>query len=331
MHQARFEEEHQQEWQHFGEILSSLQKRRTVKREQALLEELPSLYRRICSQYSLALRRRYTSGLSAHLHSLVLQGHRHLYQRRGQGLQDIFLFLHRTFPLRVRQARAYVLTSLALFLLPALILGWLSYRDSTFIYTVMPAPQVEQMERMYDRSALTEGEAIQRDDETDFVMFGHYVSHNISIGFRTFAGGMLFGIGAVFALIYNGAVIGSVAGHLSHPPYHQAFWPFVAGHSSWELSAIVLCGAAGLMLGMSLLRPGRYRRLDALRQTAPLALQLVLGAVLMLLLAAVIEAFWSAQPLPHAIKYGFSLFNWSLVILYLCTGGRTAAKGNNAA
>ena len=85
------------------------------------------------------------------------------------------------------------------------------------------------------------------------------------------------------------------------------------------------------MLGMSLLRPGRYRRLDALRQTAPLALQLLLGAVLMLLLAAVIEAFWSAQPLPHAIKYGFSLFNWSLVILYLCTGGRTAAKGNNAA
>lgn len=324
MHQSRFEEAHRAEWQELERLLAGLEQRSLPARQKAALEQIPPLYRRVCCHYSLALRRCYTSGLVERLHSLILQGHRHIYTQRGQGLQDIVSFFHITFPLRVRQAWRYVLFSLLVFYLPALILGWFSYRDATFIYSLMPPEQVAHMERMYDRSSLSPGETIKRDKETDFAMFGHYISHNISIGFRTFAGGLLFGVGALLALFYNGAVIGSVAGHLSHAPYAGAFWPFVAGHSSWELTAIVLCGAAGLMLGAKLLKPGPYRRLDALRRSAPEALQLVLGAALMLVFAAVIEAFWSAQPLPLAIKYGFSLANWALVLLYFCTSGKNS-------
>ena len=324
VHQSRFEEAHQAEWQELERLLNELEQRSRSASQRARLERIPLLYRRVCGHYSLALRRCYASGLADRLHALILRGHRHIYKQRGQALQELAAFFHSTFPLRVRKAWRYVVFSLLMFYLPAFILGWCSYRDATFIYSLMPAGQVAHMERMYGQSNLAAGQVILRDKETDFAMFGHYISHNISIGFRTFAGGMLFGIGALFALLYNGAIIGSVAGHLSHAPYAGAFWPFVAGHSAWELTAIALCGAAGLMLGAKLLQPGPYRRLDALRRSAPEALQLVSGAALMLVFAAVIEAFWSAQPLPLPVKYGFSLVNWLLVLLYLCTSGRNS-------
>ena len=325
MRQSRFETLHRPEWERLGELLERAERpAKLAPEERAELENLPALYRRLCGQYSLALRRRYTSGLAGQLHGLVLKGHRLLYQSRLQGLHDILLFCAVTFPRRVRQARLFVFVALALFLAPALTLGGLCYRDPTFIHSVMSSDQARNMERMYSGGR---DKPIRREAATDFRMFGHYIQNNVGIGLRTFAGGLLFGLGAVLALVYNGVILGAVAGHLSHPPYAEAFWAFVPGHSPWELTAIVLCGASGLMLGACLLRPGPHRRLDALRLRAPEALQIALGAALMLVIAAVIEAFWSAQPLPAALKYAFSAANWVLVVAWLALSGRGGRGG----
>ena len=108
--------------------------------------------------------------------------------------------------------------------------------------------------------------------------------------------------------------------------YHDTFWPFVSGHSSLELTAIVICGAAGLMLGRGMIAPGCYSRPDAIRLRAKQALPLVMGAGLMLLGAAFIEAFWSANDLPNQIKYIFATLLWLLMILYFIFAGR-AVRG----
>ena len=50
-------------------------------------------------------------------------------------------------------------------------------------------------------------------------------------------------------VIVNGLVIGAAAGHLSGLGFYQTFWPFVAGHAAFELTAICISAAAGLMLG----------------------------------------------------------------------------------
>ena len=321
MRQSRFEALHRPEWERLDALFESAARPpgKLAPEERAELEELPALYRRLCGHYSLALRRRYTTGLTGQLHGLVLKGHRLLYQSRLQGLRDILAFLAVTFPRRVRQARLFVFAALVLFLAPGLTMGVLCYRDPTFIHSVMPAGQARSMEQMYSRGS---DKPIRREASTDFRMFGHYIQNNVGIGFRTFAGGILFGLGAVLALVYNGVILGAVAGHLSHPPYAEAFWAFVPGHSPWELTAIALCGASGLMLGDCLLRPGPFRRTDALRLRAPEALQVALGAALMLVIAAVIEAFWSAQPLPVALKHAFSAANWVLVIAWLALSGK---------
>lgn len=123
-------------------------------------------------------------------------------------------------------------------------------------------------------------------------------------------------------MIFNGVTIGGVAGHLSHPPYQSTFWQLVAGHGAFELTAIVICGAAGLLLGRSLLLPGKFSRIDALRIHAPIALKLVVGGALMLVCAAFVEAFWSSSRLDPALKYSVAALNWVMVAAYLLFSGR---------
>jgi uncharacterized membrane protein SpoIIM required for sporulation len=88
----------------------------------------------------------------------------------------------------------------------------------------------------------------------------------------------------------------------------------------------VLCGAAGLRLGYSLIAPGRLRRVDALRVGAREALPLVIGSAGMLVLAAGIEAFWSPRTeVPVQIKYGVGIAMWLLTTAYFCLMGRRRA------
>ena len=157
-------------------------------------------------------------------------------------------------------------------------------------------------------------------------MFGFYIKNNIGIGFQTFASGIAFGVGTLFFLIYNGASIGTVAGYLGQFGYGETFFSFVIGHGAFELTAIVIAGAAGLKLGIALLAPGRKHRLRSLADAARVSVRLTYGAALMLLTAAFIEAYWSSSAAISApVKFAVGAVLWSAVIVYFIAGGRRAA------
>ena len=134
---------------------------------------------------------------------------------------------------------------------------------------------------------------------------------------------LLFGLGSVAYLAFNGVLIGAAAGHLLHVGYAQTFLSFVAGHGSFELTAIVLAGAGGLMLGHALIAPGERSRLGALRLRARSAVEILMGAGIMLLIAAFIEAFWSSSSfVVSGVKYVVGVTLWVLVLGYLIFSGR---------
>ena len=187
------------------------------------------------------------------------------------------------------------------------------------IHTLMSAQQVGEMEAMYDPAAPRLG----READSDLMMFGYYIFNNISIGLRTFASGLLAGVGPALALSFNGVFIGGVAGHLQGSGHGEPFWRFVAGHSAFELSAIVIAGGAGLRLGLDLIAPGRRRRIDALVEGGRRGAWLCLGVFAMLLAAAFIEAFWSSIGwIPALVKYSVGGALWALVFAWLWFGGR---------
>ena len=86
-------------------------------------------------------------------------------------------------------------------------------------------------------------------------------------------------------------------------------------------------GAAGLRLGYGLLHPGQFSRLDALRNAGREVVPMLYGIVLMLIVAAFIEAFWSSSSsLPIAVKYSVGAVLWALVLIYSCSGRRYESR-----
>ncbi len=323
MRQEAFEQEYQPLWDQLSEVMDDLEKPRAKRRLEAeRLAEFPMQYRRLCSHYALARSRGFSPMLVDYLHQLVVRGHPLLYKRASVWGWRLLAFVSFGFPQAFRRHLGAFSIALLFFLLPGLLMGTACYLQEDMIYSVLDEPTVASMESAYDPASDHPGRSEERKSDTDVMMFGYYILNNIGIGFRTFALGILLGVGTLFILIFNGLVIGGVAGHLTQLGYIETFWPFVSGHGAFELTAIVICGGAGLLMGRAVVAPGPEGRLATLKANALEALQLVMGAALMLVVAAFIEAFWSSSTFEPQVKYAVAAVLWLLVILYLSLMGR---------
>lgn len=315
MKQVQFVARHQANW----EALSQWLHTPAHKRERGQSERFAARYRQLCHHLALARRRAYSPQLLAHLEQLMQLGHAELYRTPPVPWYRLPLFLLVEFPRTVRAHSGAMLVASALFWLPLLATLVLLQWRPELADTLLDSQTLAQVEKMYDPTA----ERLGRDSGSDWQMFGFYIYNNISIGLRTFASGLVFGIGALVILLFNGISIGSVAGHLTAIGSGAPLWEFVSSHAPWELTAIVLSGGAGLQLGMRVLAPGRLSRGQALAAAGRDGAVIILGVVVMLLLAAFIEAFWSAQTIiPALVKYLASALGWLLVGGWLLLGGR---------
>lgn len=326
MKQVDFEGKYQPSWQAFSSLLDQLEGRQEKSPDFAENSaSFPKQYRIICQHLSLAQGRNYSPAITEHLHSLVLRGHQYLYRNKRSIWQLLSGFIASDFPRALRLAWRPWLLSSVMFYLPFLFMAIMCFNNGDFIRTIMDYDAVQRLEYMYNPETEKTGRSSERQSDSDFYMFGHYVMNNVGIDFRTYASGILFGIGSAFFMIFNGLYIGAAAGHLTQLGYSETFWSFVAGHSALELTAATISGGAGLKLGYALINPGRYRRLLALKIAGKESIPLISGAALMTLLAAFVEGFWSATPwVSNEIKYAVGISGWIAVFYYLLLAGRKA-------
>jgi uncharacterized membrane protein SpoIIM required for sporulation len=322
----RFEETYQHEWSELEELLDQAGRRAPRKRvsdETISGARLAALYRRACEHLALARARSYPAYIVDRLDRTTTNAHQLIYRRRDLGFGHLKTFIARDFPCAVRGHVWYVMVSLAVFALPTLIVGLLVYWRPEMILSVVDAETASSFESMYSPDAESIGRT--RTASTDWMMFGFYIRNNISVAFQCYAGGLFAGLGSLFFLAYNGAFGGALAGFLTSRGLSPTFYSFVATHSAFELTAIVLTGAAGLRIGHALLAPGRLSRLHSLVQASRSSIALVYGATVMLCVAAVIEAFWSSATwLAPAIKYSVAAACWTAVFGYFILQGRRA-------
>ena len=162
-------------------------------------------------------------------------------------------------------------------------------------------PFLEQIDHMY--SEPVDQPCVKMDCErSDTAMTGFYILHNAGIGLRCFAWGIVFGLGSIKELLFEGIFLGTIFGHMATRPHALNFFTFVTAHSSFELTAIVLSGAAGLRLGWGLVDTQGQSRLASLRREAINSLPAVGAAVVLFVLAALVEGYISASPLPYWSK-----------------------------
>jgi len=315
--QAPFEAAHAAEWREFDLFLED---KKDPPFDPA---QMPERYRRICHELALAQDRRYSPDLVDRLNRLALRGHHALYENRRRQTGRVVEFLLGGFPRLVRTEWRVVAAAALLFFGPLALLIAVLQVHPEFVHYLLEPEQIAQFHSMYDPANRRLG---MREADGSLQMFGFYIWNNVRIGFQTFAGGLAFGVGSVWFLGANGVIIGAVAGYLTQVGYTETFWSFVAGHSSLELLAIVISGAAGLRLGLALIAPGGVSRKAALMAAAKPAVRLMYGAAIMFMFAAFVEAFWSplTEP-PFQAKIGVGLFGWALALAYFLLAGRGRA------
>jgi uncharacterized membrane protein SpoIIM required for sporulation len=312
MRQTPFEAAHTREWDEFEAFLE--------KKPAFDAAEMPQRYRRICQSLALAADRQYSPALVDRLNRLALRGHHALYENRRRETQRVLEFVAAGFPALVRREWRLVLAASLLFFGPLIGLFAVLQVFPEFVHYLLRPEQIAGVHEMYDPASRRLG---MREADTNLMMFGFYVWNNVGIGFQTFAGGILAGVGSIWFLGSNGVVLGAVAGYLTQIGYVETFWSFVAGHSAWELIAIALSGAAGLRLGLAVIAPGPLTRKAALVAAARPAVQIMYGAALLFFVAAFVEAFWSPlTEVPFNVKIGVGIAGWAALIAYLTLAGR---------
>lgn len=281
------------------------------------------LYRRTCEHLALARARAYPAYLVDRLERLTADAHQLIYHRREAGAAKLKRLIAAEFPAAVRAHAAYVALAAAVFILPTIVVAVVVYWRPELILSVVSAETAASFEDMYSPAAGSIGRT--RTAATDWAMFGFYIRNNIGVAFQCFAGGLFTGLGTLFFLAYNGVFSGALAGYLVQRGLSSTFFSFVATHSAFELTAIVLSGAAGLRIGHALVAPGRMRRREALVRAAEETATLLYGITVMLVVAAGVEAFWSsARWIPPGVKYAVAATCWTAVILYFTRQGRHA-------
>lgn len=324
MKQSSFEDKYRESWHTYVQLLDELEGIRDKSEEhEDLWHSFPARYRKICQHYSAAQDRQYSPVLNDYLHQLVLRGHRFLYKQKSSAWSQLFSFLHHGFPQALRREWRVWLLSSVLFYVPAVFMGIMCYLDSEFLYSLVEYNQVQEIESMYDPVNKNVGRTSERQGDSDFMMFGYYIMNNVGIDFKAYATGLLFGLGSIFFMVFNGLFIGGVAGHLTNKGFIETFWPFVSGHSALELTAATIAGAAGLKLGYALINPKNLTRMLALQQAGRDTFPLIAGAALMTFLAAFVEGFWSGTPwVSNSLKYSVGTMGWLAVFSYLLFAGR---------
>jgi uncharacterized membrane protein SpoIIM required for sporulation len=319
-----FEARYHGEWDELASLLRQL--RIGARKSDAPFagERFASLYRRACEQLALARARAYPAYIVDRLNELTADAHQVIYQRQEFGLARLRRLIGVDFPRAVRAHSTYVWLSTAVFALPMLVLGALVYFNPELILSMVDPITAAQFEHMYSDAAESIGR--KRDAGDDWAMFGYYIQHNIGIGFQCFAAGLFAGVGSLFFLAFNGAFIGGIAGYLTERGLSATFYSFVVTHGAFELTAIVLSGAAGLRIGHALLAPGARTRRNALIVAARESIVIVYGATGLFLIAAGVEAFWSsARWIPEPLKYSVAACCWVVVLGYLWRQGRHAS------
>ena len=270
--------------------------------------ELGTLYREAAADLAYARRRFPGDPLVARLEALVVRGRGAVYgQARRRG--SLWRFLSRGYWERLAARPWALAASWLLLLVPALAAAVWAARDPGAALGIVPS------ELQAAANPPSEGRDYSPAEGAAFST--RVLVNNIGVTLTAFAGGILFGLGTVLALVFNGLVLGVVGGLAVDAGNGPAFLRLVSAHGPLELSCIVVGGAAGLRVGWALISPGPRRRGRALVQEARLAVELALGTAPWLVLCGFAEGFLTGPDLPLdvqvAIGVALAALFWGLV------------------
>jgi uncharacterized membrane protein SpoIIM required for sporulation len=281
-------------------------------------DEASALYIQLTDDLNYARTFYPSSNLPVYLNGLAVRLHHHMYRNQRVPRKRFLTFWTQEIPLTMAKVRRPLLLAFAVFIV-AMFIGALSaHHDATFPRLIMGDAYVD---RTLDNIAAGEPLAVYGSrDQGD--MFLGITINNIRVAFLCFAAGLFAGWGAGLLLLYNGIMVGAFQYFFHQQGVLRESLLTIWVHGTLEISAIIIAGAAGLVLGRGFLFPETYSRGESFRLEARIGLKVVVGLVPVFILAGFLESFVTRHalvlPLPVTlliIAGSIAFVVWYYIIL----------------
>jgi uncharacterized membrane protein SpoIIM required for sporulation len=273
------------------------------------LQELGLLYRQTASDLAAVREDPTSRQLATYLNQLLARCHNLIYLGHKPKVSGIVHFYRDTYPQVFRETLPQTLLALAIFSFAGLIAWIITWHDPAFAYRLLGPGMMETIEqhKMWTESIVT----------VKPLASSSIMTNNLSVSFSAFAMGITGGLGTIWMMMLNGLLMGVIGAATWKAGMAVQLWSFVAPHGVLELPAIFIAGGAGFEIARGLLFPGLLPRKVSLAQAGGRGARLLLGTIPMLIIAGVIEGFFSPSGAPPAMKFVFAVLLFLTLLAYL--------------
>ena len=227
------------------------------------------------------------SKVTQYLNGLASRIYLGIYKNKKEKSSRILRFWKTELPLVVRRHHKEILYSLVIFILFAILAAFSAAHDESFVRGVLGDGYVEMTE---DNIAKGDPFGVYKGGDR-LSMFLFIAVHNVEVAFTLFVAGIFLSIGTVWFLFQNAVMLGAFQYYFFAKGLGWKSVLVIWIHGTLEISSFIIAGAAGLILGNSILFPGTYTRLDSLKKGARDGLKLMIGLVPVFITAAFLEGF----------------------------------------
>lgn len=314
---AQFRREREEDWRELERLVTKAERRGIKSLKPQELQRLPLLYRATVSSLSVARSIVLDHNLLLYLENLTLRAFLVVYGPRATLRESIARFFAREFPGAVRALWPHFLIAL-LATAGGFIAGFLlTGGNEEWFYTLVPDDLADgrgpssTREELLNEELFAPWEGIKH----AVTLFASILfQHNTMVGLLSFTLGLAAGIPTILLMIYNGLIIGAFVAIHQNRGLTTEFVGWLSVHGVTEFTAIILCGAAGLLVADKILFPGRYSRVQSLATHGRVAATVVLGAVALFFVAAILEGVF--RQLIQITEWRYFI-GWSMGLLWL--------------
>ncbi|WP_413299278.1 stage II sporulation protein M [Bacillus sp. 1P10SD] len=311
MNVKQFVKKHRDEWNQLELLVTSLNKSRKRITGETIIQ-FHRLYQKAAQNLSYSQTYFPNDDVTFYLNGLVAKSHNLMYKDQVSSMKQIRYFFSTKFiGLLIEQWR-FVVAAMILFTIGAIGSFLSVLNDPLHIYSILPA----EIAQGVDPEQLGNGHGAVDSS----LMSATIMTNNIKVAILAFAGGITFGLLTVYLLVYNGIIIGSLAGLFWHHNKSYDFWAYIVPHGMIELTAIFIAGGAGLLMGYKLFVPGQFSRGFQLKQQAIRSVQLLLGTIPLFVIAGIIEGFITPAAISLEAKYMVASLTVLGLVLYVVIG-----------
>ncbi|HTW61700.1 MAG TPA: stage II sporulation protein M [Terracidiphilus sp.] len=296
-------------WERLATLLSQAGAGGLRALTRAELAETALLYRQVASDLSTLRRDSTARAYTDHVNQLLARAHHIIYSNRGTSFFNLLRYMRDGYPAVFQRNLRYVALSLVVLLSGTVLGSVLTVARPQFMHRMLGPQMVATIERhqMWTQSVVAVAPAAS----------GWIMTHNLSVCFVAFAGGVLLGVGPLYSMFFNGLLLGVIGVACAQHGMAVDLWSFVAPHGALELPSIVLSGAAGFRLAHGVLFPGFYRWRDSVALAGVEASRLIAGVIPLLVIAGSLEGFFSPSSAPVWLKFTVGGMLFALLNLWL--------------